>query len=135
METRVCRLHGQDDLRIETDVVEAPSEGQVLLAMASGGICGSDMHYLSQGGIGTIRVREPIILGHEASGRVLAVGPGVDSLAEGDGVAVNPSRPCGTCPYCLDGLTMHCLNMRFNGSAIRLPHEQGLFRTGIVVGA
>ncbi|WP_297339203.1 L-idonate 5-dehydrogenase [Pseudophaeobacter sp.] len=135
METRVCRLHGQDDLRIETDVVEEPSEGQVLLAMASGGICGSDMHYLSQGGIGTIRVREPIILGHEASGRVLAVGPGVDGLAAGDGVAVNPSRPCGTCPYCLEGLTMHCLNMRFNGSAMRLPHEQGLFRTRIVVSA
>ncbi len=135
METRVCRLHGRNDLRIDTEDVPPPGEGQVLLAIASGGICGSDMHYLSDGGIGTIRVREPIILGHEASGRVLGVGPGVVDLAEGDAVAINPSRPCGACRYCAEGLQMHCLNMRFNGSAMRLPHEQGLFRDRIVVGA
>lgn len=135
MKTRVCRLYGQNDLRIETDDVADPGEGQVLLAIAAGGICGSDMHYLSDGGIGTICVREPIILGHEASGRVLEVGPGVTGLAAGDAVAINPSRPCGECSYCIEGLPMHCLNMRFNGSAIRLPHEQGLFRDRIVVNA
>lgn len=135
MKTRVCRLFGQNDLRIEYDEVAEPGAGQVLLAMAAGGICGSDMHYLSDGGIGTIRVREPIILGHEASGRVVAVGAGVSGLAEGDAVAVNPSRPCGVCSYCEEGMPMHCLNMRFNGSAIRLPHEQGLFRERIVVDA
>lgn len=135
MKTRVCRLYGQNDLRIETDDVAAPGAGQVLLAIAAGGICGSDMHYLSDGGIGTIRVREPIILGHEASGRVLAVGQGVDGLATGDKVAINPSRPCGACSYCTEGLPMHCLNMRFNGSAMRLPHEQGLFRDRINVQA
>ncbi|MCR9087810.1 MAG: L-idonate 5-dehydrogenase [Rhodobacteraceae bacterium] len=133
MKTRVCRLYGRNDLRIETDTVPAPVEGQVLLAIASGGICGSDMHYLSDGGIGTIRVREPIILGHEASGRILEVGPGVTGLGPGDGVAINPSCPCGACSYCAEGLPMHCLNMRFNGSAMRLPHEQGLFRDRVVV--
>lgn len=135
MKTRVCRLYGQNDLRIETEEVPAPGEGQVLLAVAAGGICGSDMHYLSDGGIGTIRVREPIILGHEASGRVLDVGTGVSGLTEGDLVAINPSRPCGACAYCAEALPMHCLNMRFNGSAIRLPHEQGLFRDRIVLEA
>jgi L-idonate 5-dehydrogenase len=135
MKTRVCRLHGRDDLRVETEDVPAPGAGQVLLAVAAGGICGSDMHYLSDGGIGTIRVREPIILGHEASGRVLAVGPGVTGLAPGDGVAINPSRPCGTCTYCAEGLPMHCLDMQFNGSAMRLPHRQGLFRDRIVLDA
>lgn len=135
MRTRVCRLYGQNDLRIDTEDVLAPGDGQVLLALAAGGICGSDMHYLSDGGIGTIRVREPIILGHEASGRVLDPGPGVTGLGEGDAVAINPSRPCRTCAYCAEGLPMHCLNMRFNGSAIRLPHEQGLFRDRIVVDA
>ncbi|MFD1342428.1 L-idonate 5-dehydrogenase [Litorisediminicola beolgyonensis] len=135
MKTRVCRLYGQDDLRIETDDVGAPGPGQVLVGIAAGGICGSDMHYLSQGGIGTIRVREPIILGHEASGRVIAVGEGVSGLQEGDKVAINPSRPCRACLYCSDGLPMHCLDMRFNGSAIRLPHEQGLFRDRILVEA
>ncbi len=135
MKTRVCRLYGQNDLRIETDEVAAPGPGQVMLAIAAGGICGSDMHYLSDGGIGTIRVREPIILGHEASGRVIASGEGVVGLVPGDGVAINPSRPCGQCVYCTEGLPMHCLNMRFNGSAMRLPHEQGLFRDRILVEA
>ena len=135
MKTRVCRLYGQNDLRIETEDLPPPGEGQVLLGVSAGGICGSDMHYLSNGGIGTIRVREPIILGHEASGRVLELGPGVTGLAEGDAVAINPSRPCGDCAYCADGLPMHCLNMRFNGSAMRLPHEQGLFRDRVVVEA
>jgi len=135
MKTRVCRLYGQDDLRIDTETAAEPGAGQVLLAVAAGGICGSDMHYLSEGGIGTIRVREPIILGHEASGRVLAVGTGVTGLAEGDPVAINPSRPCGNCRFCAAGLQMHCLNMRFNGSAMRLPHEQGLFRDRLVVDA
>ncbi len=135
MQTRVCRLYGQNDLRVETESVPDPAQGQVLLEIAAGGICGSDMHYLSEGGIGTIRVREPIILGHEASGRVLGIGPGVTGLAEGDAVAINPSRPCGTCRYCCEGLHMHCLNMRFNGSAMRLPHEQGLFRGCLIVDA
>lgn len=135
METRVCRLHGQNDLRIETLDLTDPGPGQVMVALAAGGICGSDMHYLSDGGIGTIRVREPIILGHEASGRVVAVGEGVTGLAPGDGVALNPSRPCGTCAYCTEGLPMHCLAMRFNGSAMRLPHEQGFFRDRIVLDA
>ncbi|MEY8827814.1 L-idonate 5-dehydrogenase [Sedimentitalea sp. XS_ASV28] len=135
MKTRVCRLYGQNDLRIETDDVAEPAAGEVQLALAAGGICGSDMHYLSDGGIGTIRVREPIILGHEASGRVIAVGENVDGLNAGDKVAINPSRPCGNCAYCAEGLPMHCLNMRFNGSAIRLPHEQGLFRDRITVKA
>lgn len=135
MKTRVCRLYGQDDLRIETETAPEPGERQILLSIAAGGICGSDMHYLSEGGIGTIRVREPIILGHEASGRVLALGPGVTGLVEGDAVAINPSRPCGSCRFCAEGLQMHCLNMRFNGSAMRLPHEQGLFRDLAVVEA
>lgn len=135
MKTRVCRLYGKNDLRIETEDVAEPGPGQVLVNIAAGGICGSDMHYLADGGIGTIRVREPIILGHEASGRVIAVGAGVGGLVQGDKVAINPSRPCGTCTYCTEGLPMHCLNMRFNGSAMRLPHEQGLFRDRIIVDA
>lgn len=135
MKTRVCRLYGRNDLRIETEEVAPPGLGQVLVGIAAGGICGSDMHYLADGGIGTIRVREPIILGHEASGVVIAVGEGVAGLSPGSKVAVNPSRPCGTCTYCAEGLPMHCLNMRFNGSAMRLPHEQGLFRDRIVVDA
>ncbi|HRW14403.1 MAG: L-idonate 5-dehydrogenase [Rhodobacteraceae bacterium] len=127
MKTRVCRLYGQGDLRVETDEVPEPAPGQVLLRIGAGGICGSDLHYFQDGGFGPIRVREPIILGHEAAGTVEAAGEGV-ALAPGDRVALNPSRPCGSCAYCQEGKFQHCLAMRFNGSALRFPHEQGAFR-------
>lgn len=135
MQTRVCRLYGRNDIRVETAEVAAPGPGEARVAIAAGGICGSDLHYYQDGGFGPIRVQEPIILGHEASGSVLALGEGVTGLSEDDRVAINPSRPCGTCQFCREGLTTHCLEMRFNGSALRFPHEQGLFRDEIVVDA
>lgn len=135
MQTRVCRLYAQGDIRIETETLADPGPDQVIVAMGAGGICGSDLHYYQHGGFGAIRVREPIILGHEAAGTVVAVGADVTTLREGQKVAVNPSRPCGTCSYCTEGLTTHCLNMRFNGSAMRMPHEQGLFRDRMLIDA
>lgn len=135
MHTRVCRLYGPHDLRIEHEEVQDPSAGQVLLRIGAGGICGSDLHYYHDGGFGPVRLREPIILGHELSGTVEAVGPGVHGIAPGDRVAVNPSRPCGECRYCRAGMRQHCLSMRFYGSALRFPHEQGGFRDRMVVQA
>jgi L-idonate 5-dehydrogenase len=128
MKTRVCRLYGQNDIRIETDDVTSPGEGDVLVRIGAGGICGSDLHYYQDGGFGPIRVREPIILGHEIAGTIEALGAGVSGLAIGDRVALNPARPCGICKYCLEGMPTHCLTMRFYGSALRFPHEQGAFR-------
>jgi L-idonate 5-dehydrogenase len=135
MRTRLARLHGQRDLRVEAADVAEPGEGEVLVKMAAGGICGSDLHYYQDGGFGPVRVREPIIPGHEASGHVAALGPGVSGLALGDLVAINPSQPCGTCRFCREGLAIHCLNMQFMGSAMRLPHTQGMFRDWLVVPA
>ncbi len=132
--TRACRLHGQHDLQIEYVALRDPSPGEVLVRLGAGGICGSDLHYYHDGGFGHIRVREPIILGHEAAGTIEAVGDGV-SLQVGQKVALNPSRPCHDCTYCRDGLFQHCLNMRFNGSALRMPHEQGFFRERMVLDA
>ncbi|MBW6422926.1 L-idonate 5-dehydrogenase [Rhizobium sp. XQZ8] len=135
MQTRFARLYGQRDLKIEEGPVTAPREGEVLLKMAAGGICGSDLHYYQDGGFGPIRVREPIIPGHEAAGYVEGIGPGVSHLSFGQLVAVNPSKPCGKCRFCLDGLPIHCLDMQFMGSAMRLPHAQGMFRDYLVVPA
>ncbi|HET8597337.1 MAG TPA: L-idonate 5-dehydrogenase [Castellaniella sp.] len=135
MKTRVCRLYGQHDIRIETDEIDGPGPGEVLLRMHSGGICGSDLHYYQDGGFGPIRVREPIIPGHEVSGTVAALGAGVESLHEGLKVAFNPSRPCGQCRQCRSGMPRHCSEMRFSGSAMRMPHEQGGFREYMVVQA
>ncbi len=135
MTTRICRLHGQGDIRIETQDIGSPGPDQALVAIARGGICGSDLHYFQDGGFGPIRVREPIILGHEGAGTVLAIGNAVTNVTVGGRVAINPSRPCGDCTYCRDGLPIHCLAMRFNGSALRFPHEQGLFRDRMIVDA
>jgi L-idonate 5-dehydrogenase len=100
----------------------------------AGGICGSDLHYYLHGGFGTVRVREPMILGHEIAGTVAAIGGEVSRVAVGDRVAVNPSHPCGHCRYCRMGLQQHCTEMRFFGSAMRFPHVQGGFREQLVVG-
>lgn len=135
MQTRVARLHGMRDLRVETLDYAEPGPGEVMLSMAAGGICGSDLHYYQDGGFGPVRVREPIISGHEASGFVAALGAGVSGLAIGQLVAVNPSQPCGHCHYCRLGQPIHCLEMRFMGSAMRLPHENGMFRDRLVVPA
>ncbi|MFK8082266.1 MAG: L-idonate 5-dehydrogenase [Granulosicoccus sp.] len=122
-------IHGAKDLRIEDRDVQAPGDGEVQVAIATGGVCGSDLHYYNHGGIGDhIRVREPLVLGHEVSGHVTAIGPGVTGLAEGDLVAVSPSRPCGHCRFCFEGSHNHCLDMRFYGSAMPMPHIQGAFR-------
>lgn len=133
MKTRICRLHNKNDIRVETQNVPEPKAGEVRVGIGAGGICGSDLHYYHDGGFGPIRVREPIILGHEVAGIVESAGPGVSAVKAGDKVAVNPSRPCGHCEYCTQGLPQHCLDMKFFGSAMRFPHEQGAFRDFIVV--
>lgn len=129
---RAIVIHAPLDLRIEERDAPPPGPGQVALRIAAGGICGSDLHYFNHGGFGTVRIREPMILGHEVSGHVEALGDGVEGLAIGDLVAVSPSRPCGACDYCAAGLRNHCLNMRFYGSAMPFPHIQGAFREYLV---
>jgi len=128
-------IHAAKDLRIEEREIEALQPGQVEVAIQAGGICGSDLHYYNHGGFGTVRVREPMILGHEVAGTIKALGEGVSSLAVGDRVAVSPSRPCNACDYCLTGQQNHCLNMRFYGSAMPMPHIQGAFRQRLVAEA
>ncbi|WP_096176389.1 L-idonate 5-dehydrogenase [Cohaesibacter sp. ES.047] len=133
MQAKVCRLLSTEEIRIDTVDVEQPKAGEVLIALGHGGICGSDLHYYKDGGFGAIRVREPIILGHEAAGTVMAVGEGCSTLSKGDVVSINPSQPCGQCKFCKEGKYSHCLNMEFMGSALRFPHCQGLFRQQLVV--
>jgi L-idonate 5-dehydrogenase len=128
-------IHAAKDLRVEDAEVGAVGPGEVEVAIEAGGICGSDLHYYAHGGFGAVRLREPMILGHEVAGTIRALGADVAGLAVGDRVAVSPSRPCNACRYCLAGLRNHCLDMRFYGSAMRVPHIQGAFRQRLVADA
>ena len=132
---RAIVIHAARDLRIEEQAEESLGAGQVRLRLATGGVCGSDLHYYNHGGFGAVRLREPMVLGHEISAYVTDLGPGVTGFAPGQLVAVSPSRPCGACRYCAQGLQNHCLHMRFYGSAMPFPHIQGAFRETLVADA
>lgn len=124
--------HAAKDLRIEERDIPTPQDGEVLIRIESGGICGSDLHYFNHGGFGDVRLKEPMILGHEVSGRIEKLGSTSSPLALGQRVAVSPSRPCYACPYCQKGWHNHCMNMQFYGSAMPFPHIQGAFRDYLV---
>lgn len=128
-------INAPDDLRVVEQDAGELGDGQVLVQVGFGGICGSDLHYFHAGGFGTVRIKRPMILGHEVAGTVAAVAPGVTKVRVGDRVAVNPSRPCTRCRYCLEGLPNQCLEMRFYGSAMRDPHVEGAFRNLLVCDA
>lgn len=121
-------IHAARDLRVEDRDEPRLAPGEVKVRIGAGGICGSDLHYFNHGGFGTVRLREPMILGHEIAGTVAEVAPDVVTLRPGQRVAVNPSSPCGVCKFCRAGLQNHCLDVRFYGSAMRFPHVQGGFR-------
>lgn len=125
-------IHAPKDLRLENGIVPTPGPGQVLVRIATGGICGSGLHYYHHGGFGTVRLKEPMILGHEVAGYIEAIGPQVDTFSPGQLVAVSPSRPCKSCRFCGEGSYNQCLNMRFYGSAMPFPHVQGAFRELLV---
>ncbi len=130
---RAIVIHAAKDLRIEDRAEGAVGLGQLRLRLATGGVCGSDLHYYNHGGFGAVRLKEPMILGHEVSAYVEDAGD--TAFHQGQLVAVSPSRPCGGCKFCQEGLPNQCLNMRFYGSAMPFPHIQGAFRESLVADA
>jgi len=129
---RAAVLYAPKDLRIEPVAAPPPGPRDVEVRIEAGGICGSDLHYYYDGGFGTVRLKEPMILGHEIAGTVSRIGCDVAAVKPGQRVAVNPSRSCGHCRYCEEGAQQHCLHMLFYGSAMRFPHVQGGFREVLV---
>ena len=126
-------IYAPKDLRIAEIEEAALGPHDVRVRVVAGGICGSDLHYYHNGGFGTVRLREPMALGHEFSGIVCEIGSSVSKTVLGMRVAVNPARPCGSCRFCQEGLQNHCLDMQFMGSAMRTPHIQGGFRETVTV--
>lgn len=129
---RAVVVHAPHDLRVEGFALDSVGPGEVEVRIERGGICGSDLHYYHDGGFGTVRIKAPMVLGHEIAGTVAAVGEGVTRVKPGMRVAVDPSRPCNACGYCRQGLQAHCTDMRFYGSAMRFPHVNGGFRERLV---
>lgn len=125
---RAVVAYAAKDLRVETIDIGELGPGDVRVRIAAGGICGSDLHYYRHGGFGVVRLREPMVLGHEIAGVVEATGAAAKRIKVGDRVAISPSQPCNACKFCLEGRQNQCLDMRFYGSAMRFPHVQGAFR-------
>lgn len=110
---RASVLLGKKNLVIEDRETPAYGEDEVLVKIAAVGVCGSDVHYFRHGRIGDFVVESPLILGHEVSGRIVAVGEKVAPARIGQRVAIEPQRPCGRCRECRSGAYNLCPNMEF----------------------
>lgn len=110
---RASVLLAQHTLTIEQRTVPNPAPDEVLVRVAAVGVCGSDVHYYREGRIGEFVVEQPLVLGHEVSGVVVAVGSQISSARVGQRVAIEPQRPCGTCHECRTGAYNLCPNMEF----------------------
>jgi L-iditol 2-dehydrogenase len=109
MRVRVARLHGVGDIRIEDEPVPEPGPGEALVKVTAVGICGSDLHWWDEGGIGDAKISHPLVLGHEGAG-VIEAGP-----RAGERVAIDPAIPCGVCRACRSGYRNLCPQIRFSG--------------------
>lgn len=118
----------------ETQTVPLPElkAGEVAIATRATTLCGSDIHYFQHYRNGSIAVRQPLCLGHEAAGEVVAVGPGVTDRRVGDRVAVEPGVACGACELCAAGRYNLCTGLRFRGSGSAWPHYQGSLQARII---
>jgi L-iditol 2-dehydrogenase len=106
---KAARLHGVGDVRIADE--DQPNQGasESLVRVTAVGLCGSDLHWFTEGGIGGSQLQHPLVLGHEFAG-VVEGGPD-----DGRRVAVDPARPCGACGSCLEGNRNLCPSVRFAG--------------------
>lgn len=104
---RAAVLVDQEVMDVKEQKTPEAGTGEVLIRVRSCGICGTDQH-IYHGHPGSAEVHPPIVLGHELSGEVVAVGQGVSSLKEGDRVSVDPNIYCGSCEYCRSGRLHLC---------------------------
>jgi L-iditol 2-dehydrogenase len=128
---RVSVLRGVGDVALIERPTPEPGPGEVVVRVASVGVCGSDVHYYDHGRIGQYVVEQPLVLGHEASGVVTALGAGVSSPAIGQRVSIEPGVPDLVCEQCLAGRYNLCPGMRFYAT----PPIDGAFAEYVVVHA
>jgi len=126
---RVSVLRGAGQVDVEERPIPQPGPGEVLIAIGSVGVCGSDVHYYDHGRIGPYVVESPLVLGHEAGGTVAGVGPGVAELSVGQRVSIEPGVPCRNCAQCLAGRYNLCPRVRFFAT----PPYDGAFAEYVVM--
>jgi len=102
---KAVRLHGVGDVRLHQELAPVPAPGESLVRVTAVGLCGSDLHWFGEGGIGNARLGLPLVLGHEFAG----------VTASGQRVAVDPAVPCEQCELCHAGHPNLCENQRFAG--------------------
>ncbi|HXI18800.1 MAG TPA: zinc-binding dehydrogenase [Chloroflexota bacterium] len=122
-----ARLYGARDLRMERVAVPVPTPGQALVRVRAVSVCGSDLHYYREAGIGDSRPKDPLVLGHELAGEVMEMADsgsdGAHRLAPGTLVAIDPNIACEACEHCLAGNPNLCPHVRFAGTP---PTDGGL---------
>jgi L-iditol 2-dehydrogenase len=102
---KAARLFSIGDIRLVDESIVKPGPGEALIHVTSVGLCGSDLHWFSEAGIGDARLNRPLILGHEFAG----------VTESGQRVAVDPAIPCGECDPCRKGNPNLCISLRFAG--------------------
>ena len=102
---KVARLHGPGDVRLHDEPRPTPGPGEVLVRVEAVGLCGSDLHWFSEGSIGGVPLTRPLTPGHELAG----------TTEDGRRVAVDPAISCEECPLCLEGHPNLCPTVRFAG--------------------
>jgi L-iditol 2-dehydrogenase len=106
---RAARLHATGDVRVAEEPVRAPGPEESLVRVEAVGLCGSDLHWYEEGGIGDAQLESPLVVGHEFAG-VVEGGP-----LDGRRVAVDPALHCGRCARCVEGHQNLCANVVFAG--------------------
>ncbi|HFD1130232.1 TPA: L-idonate 5-dehydrogenase, partial [Escherichia coli] len=124
VKTQSCVVAGKKTVAVTEQTIDWNNNG-TLVQITRGGICGSDLHYYQEGKVGNFMIKAPMVLGHEVIGKVIHSDS--SELHEGQTVAINPSKPCGHCKYCIEHNENQCTEMRFFGSAMYFPHVDGGF--------
>jgi L-iditol 2-dehydrogenase len=102
---KAIRLHASGDLQLHSEPVPVAGESEKLVRVRSMGICGSDLHWFTEGAIGDAQLERPLVLGHEFAGET----------QDGQRVAIDPAIPCGHCEFCEHGHPNLCSSLIFAG--------------------
>lgn len=121
---RAAELIAPLTFRLTDMPIEDPGSGEVQVRIEAVGVCGSDLHAFTEGGVGSTPNVYPMVLGHEPAGRIVKTGVGVTGLAAGDRGALEPALYCYHCESCLSGRHNVCANIRFLSN----HHHPGFFR-------